>query len=151
MERREFLESLGLGAAFVLTATCLHSCANNNSNLVTPTTTGTTGTTGTTNSDLLTVDLTLPANSALNSNGGYIVEKGIVVARDKNGNYVAATQTCSHQDLQGIYYDSASNSYYCSVHGAHYNLAGTGLNSNGSRGIAIYKATLNGTTLHITA
>ena len=151
MERREFLESLGLGAAFVLTATCLHSCANNNSNIITPTPTGTTGTTGTTSSDLLTLDLTLADNDALKTNGGYIVSKGIVVARDKNGNYVAATQTCSHQGLQGIYYDSASNSYFCNVHGANYNLAGTGLNSNGSRGIAIYTTTLNGTTLHITA
>lgn len=149
MERREFLESLGLGAAFVLTATCLHSCANNNSNIITPTTP--TGTTGATNTDLLTLDLTVASNAALKTNGGYVIEKGIVVARDKNGNYVAATQTCSHQGLQGIYYDLASNSYFCNVHGAQYNLAGAGLNSTGSRGITIYTATLNGTTLHITA
>ena len=141
MERREFLETLGLGAAFVLTATCLHSCANNNSNLVTPTT----------GSDLVTVDLSLSANAALKTNGGYIVSNGIVVARDTSGNYVAATQTCSHEGLQGIYYDESSNSFWCNVHGAHYTLAGVGLNGNGSKGIKVYKTSLVGTILHVTA
>ncbi len=157
MERREFLESLGLGAAFVLTATCLNSCANNNVSdynpVATPTgTTGTTGSTGTTtNNDLLTLDLTLAANAALNTNGGYIISKGIVVARDKNGNYVAATQTCSHEGRQQVYYDANSNSYWCTAHSAHFSLTGAGLNSTGSRGITIYTTKLDGTTLHITA
>ncbi len=141
MERREFLETLGLGAAFVLTATCLYSCSNNNSALMTPTT----------GTDLATVDLTLASNAALTKKGGYIVTNGIVVAQDTSGNYVAATQTCTHENLVQIYYDSASNSYMCSAHGAHYTLGGVGLNSNGAKGIAVYKTSLVGNILHVTA
>ena len=141
MERRAFLESLGLGAAFVLTATCLHSCSTSSStNGITPTPGGTD----------ITLDLSQSANAALKTNGGYIVTNGVVVARDTSGNYVAATQTCSHQGNQAVYYDASSNSYKCTVHGAQFSLAGTGLNANGSGGLTIFKATLSGNSLHIT-
>lgn len=136
MERRAFLESLGLGATFVLTATCLHSCSTSGS-VITP---------GTVD---FTLDLTQSANAALKSKGGYIVTNGVVVAQDLNGNYVAATQTCTHQGLNQVYYDSSSNTYRCSAHGAQYDLNGKGLNANGSKGIITFKATLSGTSLHV--
>ncbi len=133
MERREFLETLGLGAAFVLTASCLHSCSKTSTNPVD-----------------ITLDLTQAANSALSANGGYVINSGVVIARDSSGNYVAATQKCSHEGLSQVYYDKSSNSYKCSAHGAQYNLAGTGLNSNGSGGLTIYTVAKSGNTLHIT-
>ena len=132
MERREFLETLGIGAAFVLTATCLGGCSKSS---VTP-------------ADF-TLDLTQTANAALTKNGGYIVTNGVVVARDTSGNYVAATQTCSHEGLKQVYYDSSSNTYRCTAHGAQYSLAGTGLNSNGSGGLQIYTVTQSGNILHV--
>ena len=133
MERREFLETLGLGAAFVLTTACLGGCSKTSTNPVD-----------------ITLDLTQSANSALSSNGGYVINSGVVIARDTSGNYVAATQTCSHEGLNQVYYDKSSNSYRCTAHGAQYNLSGTGLNSNGSGGLTIYSVTKSGNTLHIT-
>jgi cytochrome b6-f complex iron-sulfur subunit len=137
MERRDFLEKLGIGAAFVLTSSCLGSCTKSDY--------------APTGAVDFTVDLALPANSALAANGGYIIDSAnkIVVARDTAGNYVAATQVCSHEGKVQVAYNKASNNYVCSAHGATFSLTGSGTNSNGSKGLTIYKTTLTGTKLRV--
>jgi cytochrome b6-f complex iron-sulfur subunit len=141
MERRQFLESLGIGAAFVLTATCMQSCKNDKAENVTPTTGG--------------VDFTLnlddAANSALKTNGGYVISNGIVVAKDKDGKFVAATQTCSHQGFKLVVFDGAKNEFNCSQHGARFSTVGAGLNSEASKGLTVYKTTLTGSSLRVFA
>jgi cytochrome b6-f complex iron-sulfur subunit len=141
MERRQFLESLGIGAAFVLTATCLQSCKNDKAESVTPTTGG--------------VDFTLniddAANSALKTNGGFVISNGVVVAKDKDGKFVAATQTCSHEGFKQVTFDNAKNEFMCSRHGARFTTAGAGLNSEASKGLTIYKTALTGSSLRVFA
>lgn len=146
MNRRHFLESIGIGAAFALTATCLQSCKHES---IAPTTTnGTTSssTGGTTTANSFTINLDDPANASLKNNGGYIVVKGIVIARDLNGNYVAVTQVCSHANRAQIIFSSA-NEFYCNAHGARFTTAGVGLNSAGRSGLQTYKTALEGTTI----
>lgn len=140
MDRREFLESIGIGAAFVLTATCLHSCKNDDNN-VTPTPTGTVD---------FTLDLTATSNAALKNNGGFVVSQGVVVARTSKGEYVAATNTCSHEGNKAVGFNS-SDQFQCSVHGALFDLSGKGLNSFGSAGLKIYKTSLSGNSLRVTS
>jgi cytochrome b6-f complex iron-sulfur subunit len=141
MERRQFLESLGIGAAFVLTATCLQSCKNDNDGGVTPTTGA--------------IDFTLniddAANSALKTNGGYVISNGVVVAKDKDGKFVAVTQTCSHQGYKQVQFDGAKNEFNCSVHGARFSTTGAGLNSVASSGLTVYKTALTGSSLRVFA
>jgi cytochrome b6-f complex iron-sulfur subunit len=134
MERRQFLEQLGLGAAFVLTATCLGGCTHTSVTPVSPVD--------------FTLDLTAPANAALQTNGGYIVANGAVVARTLTGGYAAATVICSHEGQKQITYNSQGQ-WYCTAHGALYSATGAGLNGNGSGGLTIYTAQLNGTSLHV--
>lgn len=81
----EFLETIGLGAAFVLTSTCLGGCYKDG------------GITPIQNVDF-TLDLTQSSNANLLQNGGYIIKNQIVVARTNSGEYVAATQRCSHEN-----------------------------------------------------
>jgi nitrite reductase/ring-hydroxylating ferredoxin subunit len=139
MERRQFLESLGIGAAFVLTASCLQSCKKEETGGTTPTTTG--------------VDFTLniddPANSALKVNGGFVIANGIVVAKDKDGKFVAATQTCSHAGFKTVKFDNTKNEFMCTTHGARFDTVGKGLNSEGSNGLTIFKTTLTGSSLRV--
>jgi nitrite reductase/ring-hydroxylating ferredoxin subunit len=132
MERREFLEKLSIGAAFVLTASCLQSCKKDNT---------------------ATVDFTLnidaPENAALKVNGGFVIVNGVVIAKDNTGNFLAATQTCSHEGNKGISYNKTSNEFVCSVHGARFDTKGKGLNENGNKGLTIYQTTLSGSTLRV--
>ena len=91
MERREFLETLGLGAAFVLTTSCLQSCAKASGGAVD-----------------FTLDLTLSANAAIKIKGGYLITNGVVVAYDNNGKYVAATNTCSHEGQKQVLFNASA-------------------------------------------
>jgi nitrite reductase/ring-hydroxylating ferredoxin subunit len=138
MERRQFLESLGIGAAFVLTASCLQSCKKEDTG----------GTTTPTGVDF-TLNLDEAGNSALKVNGGFVISNGVVVAKDKNGNFVAATQTCSHEGFKQVSFDNAKNEFMCSRHGARFDTTGKGLNSEASAGLTIYKTTQTGSSLRV--
>lgn len=131
MNRKEFLGKLGLGAAFVLTTACLGSCGSN--------------------VDLTSVDFTLDltdsANSALANNGGYIIKDKVVVAKNNDGNYVAATQLCSHEDKYEIILKN--NEWFCTAHDARFGLDGSGLNSKGDKNLTIYNTSLDGNTLRV--
>ena len=104
---------------------------------------------GTNAATSFTIDLEDSANAALKTNGGYVVVKGIVIAKDVNGNYVAATQICSHAGRAQVVFDGSSNQFYCNAHGARFTTAGAGLNSAGSRGLAIYKTGIEMNLLRI--
>jgi nitrite reductase/ring-hydroxylating ferredoxin subunit len=134
MERRDFLEKLGIGAAFVLTTACLGSCKQDS---VTPS-----------NADFV-LDLNAAENAALKTNGGYVVSNGIVVARTTTGGYAAATVTCSHEQKKQVTYNKSTNEWLCTAHQARFDMAGKGLNNEGNAGLAIYKTSLTGTSLRV--
>ncbi len=138
MERREFLESLGIGAAFVLTATCLGSCK---SDAETPTPSGID----------FNLDLNAAANTSLKNNGGYVVDtsRKIVIARDNGGNYVAVGLTCPHENRDNILFDGGKNKFRCTVHGSEFDLQGKVSQGPADKAIALYKTSLSGTTLRV--
>jgi cytochrome b6-f complex iron-sulfur subunit len=136
MERREFLEKIGIGAAFVLTASCMGGCSKD-SNFAP---------TGTVD---FTLDLAAAENAVLSANGGFLITNKVVVVRDTAGNYVAATQICSHEGKVQVIYNKTGNNYSCTAHGATFDLAGKGTNDNGSKGLTIYKTALSGTKLRV--
>jgi nitrite reductase/ring-hydroxylating ferredoxin subunit len=146
MNRKEFLKTLGAGAAFAITFSCLGGCTNDNGDIFPeeiaidpdPVT-----------GALLTLDLSAASSSALKNNGGYLVKNKIVVARDLSGNYVAATVRCSHEPRDKVTF--RNNEYYCTEHGARFNTAGSGLNSKGSKNLTTYRTSLDGNTLSVFA
>lgn len=163
--RYQFLKSMGFkGAALMaLMTSCIREedtyvealSVNPNSSTGTSTGTGTGSSTGSTTgattdlstitNRLLTIDLTATANAALKTVGGYLVKSGIVVAQSSAGVYVAATQTCTHEPKKKIIFNKTE--YYCTDHGARFDLKGKGLNSFGSKGLTVYKTATDGTTL----
>lgn len=136
MERRDFLEKLGIGAAFVLSTSCLQSCKKD--------------AVAASGVDF-TLNLDDAANSSLKTNGNFIISNGTVVAKTTTGEYVAATVTCSHEGNKAVQYDKANNRYRCTVHGAQFDLTGKGLNAEASKGLTIYKTTLTGSSLRVFA
>ena len=108
-------------------------------------TAGTTVDLSTIKNRLLTIDLTSTAAAALKAVGGYIAQSGIVVAQTSTGVYAAVTQTCSHEPRKNIIFNKTE--FYCTVHGARFDLTGKGKNSFGSGGLAVYKTANDGKTL----
>lgn len=96
---------------------------------------------------LFTIDLTSSEASKLADKGGFIIKNKIVVAKNLDGNYVAATVICSHDLLKKMVFKN--NEYYCTEHSARFDQTGKGLNSKGKRGLKIYETSLNGNALSV--
>lgn len=142
MNRKNFLKTLGGGAAFALTAACLGGCATEN---IAPDTPGAVA-----GAIDFTLDLTTASNARLSNNGGYvIVNNQVVVAKTTNGEYVAATRTCSHDPRKEVILRNGE--WYCTAHGARFRLNGQGLNGNGRNGLTIYNTELTGNMLRVFA
>lgn len=135
MKRKEFLEKLGIGAAFVLTSTCLGGCTRDEAEPP---------------RDInFTIDLEDPKYEALQVFGSYVIEDQIVIARSNTGEYLAATLICSHEGLSQITYSDTEGAWYCTAHEALFSEEGVGLNANGSKGLTIYNTEKTDTMLRI--
>lgn len=144
MERKQFLRSLGAGAAFALTFPCLHGCSKDeiDGNLEeVPTGVD------------FTVDLTSQEAQALATNGGFILKSLVVVARNLQGEYVAASQVCSHESYDQVRFVNQNGGiFYCDVHGSRFSQDGTPLNqvdSKPARALKVFNTELDGSILRV--
>jgi len=135
MKRNEFLTALGVSAGTVIFAPFLVSCSKNSSVL---------GTGGTVD---FMIDLTLPANAALQNVGGSLLTKGVIVARTSGG-YIALASVCTHQGGT-VYFNNANNRFICPVHGANFSTSGSVLLGPASSPLTSYSTTLTGTSLRV--
>lgn len=139
MNRKDFLKQLGFSGAAIFATYCvgggLAACSSS-------------GLSPATNVDF-TLDLTAAENAALKNKGGYITRNTVVVAYTTLGTYVAVTQVCSHEGRQEVMYRSAQNNFYCTAHGATFDLSGNGLNSEGRGGLKVYNTQLTNNSLRV--
>ncbi len=99
MERKEFLRSIGAGAAFAVLFPCTSGCSSNRREAL--------ETFDEPSGVDFVIDLTNPDYASLANNGGFVLVMSnssdgltdIVVARNLEGNLVAASQICSHQQM----------------------------------------------------
>ncbi len=144
MERKEFLRSLGAGAAFALIFPCLQGCSKDDpeGNLVEQPT-----------SVDFTVDLNSNEAANLANNGGFILKNLVVIAKNLEGNFIAATQVCSHESYDQVRFVNQSGGiFFCGVHGSRFAQDGTPLNqvdNAAAKPIKVYNTELNGNMLRI--
>jgi Rieske Fe-S protein len=145
MERKQFLRSLGAGAAFALTFPCLQGCSTDDAsggNIVE----------APTNVDF-TIDLTSSEANKLTANGGFILKNLVVVVNNLEGQFVAASQICSHQSYDQVRFVAQNGGiFYCDVHGSRFEQNGTPLNQvdgNAPRPLKVYNTELTGDMLRI--
>lgn len=145
MERKQFLRSLGAGAAFAIAFPCLGACSKDKSEAGgnTPVPTGVD----------FTVDLEATENEKLAENGGFIVKNSVVVVRNLEGNFVAASQVCSHQGYDEVLFlDQDGGIFYCGVHGSRFEQDGKPLNQvDGAqaKALKVFKTELSGSSLRV--
>jgi len=135
MKRKEFLEKLGVGAAFVLTSTCLGGCSRDEADPP--------------KEINFTIDLDDPQYAELQVFGAYVIEDQVVIARSNTGEYLAATLICSHEGLSQITYSEREGAWFCTAHEALFTEEGKGLNANGSRDLTVFNTELTDNLLRI--
>ena len=137
MDRKEFISLMGGGAVSAYLFTCI-GCSKGSDG----------GSIGGPSSIDFTLDLSSSANSALLTNGGYLVQQGVLVARTTAGAYIAVQQSCTHENYPLIY-NGSSDQFYCNNHGSAFSEKGIVLNGPADRSLTVYKTTLNGTSLRV--
>ncbi len=125
MQRKEFLRSLGAGAAFALTFPCLNGCskdAENGEIRTVPTGVD------------FTIDLNSPEGAKLKNNGSFILKDFVVVVKNLEGNFIAASQVCSHEAYDQVRFLTANGGFFhCDVHGSRFSQSGEPLNQVDSK------------------
>ncbi|MFX0555159.1 ubiquinol-cytochrome c reductase iron-sulfur subunit [Maribacter sp. CXY002] len=145
MKRKEFLRSIGVGAAFAITFPCLGGCSKDggiDGNVVeVPTGVD------------FTVDLNSEEGAKLANNGGYILKNLVVVVRNLEGNFVAASQVCSHQSYDEVrFVNQEGGIFHCDVHGSKFAQDGSPLNTipnSVAKPLKIFNTELNGSNLRV--
>ncbi len=153
MNRKEFITKLGAGAALAVASTYMCGCVKMDDPAAPVDKNSLNNITVDEDNVDFTLDLTTQANAPLQSNGGFvIVDNKCVVARTNTGAYIAATRTCSDQNLKGIIWANSINEWQCVEHNATFSQTGSGTttyNNLGVNGIVVYNTQLNGALLRI--
>ncbi len=139
MERKAFLRTLGAGAAFALTFPCVQGCSKDEEGGL-PIPTGVD----------FTIDLTSSEGAQLQNNGDFILKNEVVVVKNLQGNFIAASQICSHQQTDQVrFIDNDGGIFECSTHGSRFSQTGTPLNTITNNPLKIFSTELNGDILRV--
>lgn len=138
MERNEFLRLLGTAGLAACAGCALESCEGESSVPEPPS-----------NVDF-TLDLTLAANAALTTDGGFIYKGGIIVVclSASTNSYTALSQACTHQGTT-VVYQPANGNLFCSNHGSRFSITGAVVNGPAARALRKYSTELTGTSLRV--
>lgn len=130
MDRKEFLTAIGATGAGLLLATCLGGCKKESQQVVPP--------------DVdFTLDLSLPENASLQTNGGYIYKNGVVIARTVSGQLIAVSQACTHLGTN-VEYQLNTNRFFCPNHGAVFSITGDNISGPTNVPLKQYTVTVTG-------
>jgi cytochrome b6-f complex iron-sulfur subunit len=140
MKRSEFIRSLSLGSSAVMALYCMGTLTSCTKEEPMPSSSSST-TTGSGGKIDFTIDLSLSANSALLTNGGFLYFDNIIIVRSMTGSFIALSKVCTHQGTT-VEYKVATDDIYCSNHGSRYELTGKVKQSPAQAPLTQYKTTV---------
>jgi len=149
MERKDFIEKVGLSAASVLIFGCMQSCSKSDSS----TPAKPTGSTNNSGKPVdFTINITTSPYTSLNTAGGFYVDKtnNIIIARTLANEYIAVSSLCTHQQVT-VDFQANNNRFYCSAHGSVFSTTGAVLNGPANVALKQYKTTLTVSSLRVYA
>jgi cytochrome b6-f complex iron-sulfur subunit len=148
MERKDFIEKVGLSAASILIFGCMQSCSKSDG----PAPAKPTGTTNppTANKVDFTINITNNPYTSLNTAGGFYVDKtnNIIIARTLTDEFLAVSSLCTHQQVL-LDFQASDNRFYCSGHGSLFSTTGAVLKGPAAAPLKQYKTTRTGNSLRI--
>ena len=132
MDRKEFLSLIGFSAVAATLPMCMGACSKSSDTM----------------SVDFTLDLTQSANSALNTNGGYLIHNGVIVAKTTTGEYIAVSAACTHEGAN-VNYKSNNNQFVCPRHGATFSSTGGAVSGPTSGNLQKMNTSLSGNNLRV--
>jgi cytochrome b6-f complex iron-sulfur subunit len=147
MERKDFIEKVGLSAASVLIFGCMQSCSKSDGPAPTPPS-------GSNNNPVKTIDFTINITVSpytnLNTAGGFYVDRtnSIIIARTLTNEFIAVSSICTHQQVT-LDFEANNNRFYCSGHGSTFSTSGAVTNGPAGAPLKQYKTALSGNNLRI--
>jgi len=148
MERKDFIEQVGLSGAAILIFGCMQSCSKSDG----PSTNTNTGGGGNNTSTVdFTIDISKSPFDALKTNGGFYVDPTtkIIIVKTNISPFeiIAVSSICTHQQASIVY--QANNSFYCAAHGSVFATTGAVTTGPATTALKKYQTTLTGTSLRI--
>lgn len=150
MERKDFIEKVGLSGAAILVFGCFQSCSKEGT---TPTTPGNnTGGNNPTKPIDFTIDLSSSTYASLQNAGGFYLDtaNNIIIARTVNRDLIAVSSLCTHQGVT-VAFQANNNRFYCSAHGSAFSTTGAVTMGPAASALTQYKTTLTGNSLRVYA
>jgi len=133
MDRKEFFSQIGVGTAALLVPACLGGLTGCSKSVSAPT----------------NVDFTIDVSTgSLATNGGYLVQNGVLIARTTSGSFLAVSAACTHEGTN-VKYVSGSNSFTCPNHNAQFSSTGAVTQGPATTSLTKYNTTLTGTSLRV--
>jgi len=157
MERKDFIEKVGLSGAAILIFGCMQSCSKDSDMTYGPNTppnsggTGGTGGGGSASSKIdFTIDISNGPYDVLKKEGGFIVYSvaKVIIARIAGDAFIAVSSVCTHAGAT-LEYVSSTSKFYCAAHGSNFNQTGTVANGPASEALKQYKTSLDGNKLRV--
>ena len=142
MERKDFIEKVGMSGAALLVMGCLGSCSKSSGS--------SSGGTTNTNPVDFTMNITTAPYNVLQNAGGFYVDtaNNVIIAKTTSGMLIAVSSLCTHQSVT-LEFQANNNRFYCPGHGSNFNTSGTVLNGPASAPLKSYKTSLSGSLLRI--
>jgi cytochrome b6-f complex iron-sulfur subunit len=153
MERKEFLNLVGISVGAVILQNCLSGCTKSSDPTPAATTPtnpntggtggggGTTTTVGLTGNNLLangTISFSIDLNSTtfgdLKTNGKALISGDVIIARTKAGDFLVVEKACTHQRTT-VDFNADNTTFSCSSHGSVFEA--NGAVKNGPAAVAL--------------
>lgn len=155
MERKEFLNLVGISVGAVILQNCMSGCtkAADPTPAVTPPTGGggSTVVSGLTGNNSLakgaidfSVDITKTDFEALKTNGQAVVTGDVIIARTKAGDFLVVEKACTHQGTT-IDFIADNTTFKCSNHGSVFDATGAVIKDPATKALKKYSATFDST------
>jgi cytochrome b6-f complex iron-sulfur subunit len=139
MNRRDLIQRVLVGGAvLVLAPSVLDSCSKG----------GTNDPAGPAPGTKITLDLSLPANAALNNTGGSLITQNVIIINIGGGNYSALSSICTHQGCT-VGYNSGAGNIQCPCHGSVYTTGGSVVSGPAPSSLTKYPVSVSGNILTV--
>jgi len=140
MNRRDLIQKVLLGGTVLFVVpSAMQSCSKDDNDEP--------GTTPPPAGSKITIDLSLPENSALNTAGGSKVVQTVLVM-NIGGNYGAVSSICTHQGCTVAYVAGAGN-IQCGCHGSAFTTTGSVVTGPAASALTSYPVSKSGSILTI--